>query len=308
MRDTKSLLLGLLSIVLIGTWIYHLYDKSRYSDFKKVISSEDSLAIIQGVRDSLQRNFTASLNKMDARLDSSVTDADSLKTLLDAKLKEVYRLRNEINLILKNGGSSRHDIALAKEKIKELETLVDDLKTQKLSIEEEKQSLNEKMNSLNGDIAGLQESMNRLSAENKKLSDKLSLASLFVASDIHLNPVTLKNEKEQETSQARKVIKLVVSFNVQNNSTQFENAELYIVIIQPDGTAIKNEDIWENTSTQLYDGKEISFTRKIKFQYEKGESKNLIFSIDAPEYFKGTYTLKIYQNGHLIGQAKKDLK
>lgn len=268
---------------------------------------KDSLAVAQGIQDSLHRIYSAALNDLDAKLDSSRSDADSLKIQLDAKLAEVYRLRNEINGILRNRGASKEDLAVARVKIKELQTLVDDLKTQKLTIEEEKQNLNEKMNRLNGDIAGLQDNMNRLTAENKSLNEKLNLASLFVASDIQLTPVVVKNEKEQETVQSKKVSKLVISFTVQNNIAQFDNAEIYIVITQPDGSVLKNDDVWESTTMELYNGNKLPYTRKVKFEYQKSESKKLLFSINADQYYNGTYTLQIYHNGRLIGQAMKTL-
>lgn len=308
MKDTKSLLLGLMSIGLIGTWIYHLYDKSQYETIRSETFRKDSIALTERIKDSLQRNYTASLDELDSRLDSSVSDADSLKVQLDVKMAEIIKLRNEINSILKKKEASGPDILLARNKIKELQSLVDDLKNQKLTIEEEKQNLFQKMNSLNGDITSLQEDMKQLTEENKKLSDKLRLASLFVASEIQLTPVALKKEKEQETSHARNASKLVVSFTVQNNSTQFENAELFIVIVQPDGSVLMNEDVWASSTTLLSDGKKIPFTREIKFEYLKGEAKKLIFSLTAPEYLKGTYTLKIFHNGHLIGQTYKTLK
>jgi len=308
MKDTKSLLLVLLSAGLVGTWVYHLYDKSQFSKMKDEIFSKDSIAIARGIQDSLQRIYNESLNDLDAKLDSTRTDADSLKNRLDAKLEEVYRLRAEITTILKKKGASKEDLALAREKIKELQDLVDELKTQKLSIEEEKRSLTEKMGRLNGDITGLQENMSRLTAENKALNEKLNLASLFVASNLQLTPVTVKHDKEQETEQAKKVSKLVVSFLLQNNTVSFENAEVYIAIVQPDETVLKNEDVWESTTMDSYDGKKIPFTRKIKFEYVKGESKNLVFSISAGEYFKGLYTLKIFQSGRLIGQVSKTLR
>lgn len=308
MKDTKSLLLGLMSIGLIGTWAYHLYDKSQYSKTSIKTFNKDTTAIANRIRDSLQRNYAASMNELDSRLDSTVTGADSLKIQLDTKLAEVIQLRNEINSILRKRDASGQDIIVAKNKIKELESLVDDLKNQKLSIEEEKQNLTEKMNALNGDITGLQENMKTLTAENKKLNEKLSLSSLFIASDIQLSPVTVKKEKEQETSRAKNVSKLVVSFNVQNNSTQFDNAEIFIVIVQPNDSVLMNEDVWASATTETSDGKKIPFTREIKFEYAKGESKNLSFSLNAPEYFKGSYLLKIYHQGHLIGQAMKTLK
>src|SRR6185503_18085614 len=87
--------------------------------------------------------------------------------------------------------------------------------------------------------------MKRLGDENKVLTDKLSLASTFFASELNLFPVTVRNDKEEETQQARKVSKMVVSFAVQSNAADLNNAEVFVVITQPDGEVIKN-DVWDS--------------------------------------------------------------
>lgn len=308
MKDTKSLLLGLLSAGLIGTWVYHLYDKTQYSKIRKEIYIKDSLAVAQGVQDSLERIYSLTITDLDARLDSTRLNADSLQFQLNSKLTEIYRLKNEIDVILKKRSASKEDLDIARKKIKELQALVDDLKSQKEFMEEEKERLNGAMTKLSGEITNLHENMNRLNAENKALAEKLNLASLFVASEILLLPVTVKNEKELETTQASKVSKIIIGFTVQNNITQYENAEVFIVITQPDGSALSNEDVWESTTMTIHNGRKIPFTRKVKFEYPKGESKRLLFSINADDYYPGTYTLQLYHNGHLIGQTMKTLR
>lgn len=307
MRDTKSLLLGLLSVGLVLTWVYHLYDKSQYAQKKTEVYIKDSMAVVQGVQDSLQKIYSSTISDLGIKLDSSQSNADSLRAQLNAKLREVYRLRGEINGILTNRQASKEDMAVAREKIKELQTLVDELKFQKESVEGEKLRLTEMMTKLSGDIAGLQQNVQQLNEQNKALTEKVNQASLFVASDINLSPVTVKNDKEQETTQAKKTSKFVVSFLVQNNLNQYNNADVYIVITQPDGTVLKNDDVWEGTTMTISNGAQVSYTRKVRFEYQKGESKKLLFSINADTYLPGTYTLQIYHNGHVIGQVMKTL-
>ena len=117
----------------------------------------------------------------------------------------------------------------------------------------------------------------------------------------------VKNDKEQETNQAKKTSKLVISFAVQNNVTDYENADVFVVITQPDGRILKNEDVWDATTINLQNGSRINYTRKVRFEYNKGESKQLIFSLNAEEYLKGTYTMQVYHNGYKIGQTMKML-
>lgn len=308
MKDTKSLLLLLLSTGLVATWVYHLYDKTQYSSKRTEIFIKDSIAVAQGIQDSLQKIYSATITTLDTRLDSTRTTADSLKNQLGSKLNEILVLKNEIDGILKKRGASSADMSLAKEKITELQQKIDELKGQKESMEEEKQHLTDVMSQLSGEIVGLQQTMKKLDDENKNLTEKVNLASIFVASEIKFSPVTVKNDKEQETSVAKKTSKLVVSFAVQNNANDYKNAEVYVTILLPNGKLLKNEDVWEGSSMMsLHNGSKMSFTRKVRFEYIKGEAKRIIFSLDAPEYEKGNYTLQIYHNGYMIGQASKTL-
>jgi len=307
MKDIKGFLLVMLSVGLVGTWVYHLYDKTQYTSNRKEIFIKDSIAVAEAVQDSLQKIYTASLNNLDLQLDSTRSGADSLKKQLNKKLGEINKLRAEINSILKNSGASQSDMTLARKKIAELQVLVEELKGEKSSIEEEKKRLGDVMTQLNGEITDLQQTMKKLGDENKLLAEKVDRASVFVASEIRLSPVALKNDKEQETNIAKKVSKLIVSFAVQNNVNDYSNTEVYIIITQPDGKVL-TPDVWESaTLMTTQSGDKKSYTRKIKFEYQKGETKQLTFSLNADDYQQGRYTLQLYHNGQMIGQVAKTL-
>jgi FtsZ-binding cell division protein ZapB len=305
-KDIKTFLLVMLSVGLVVTWVYHLYDKTQYSKRRTEVYIKDSVAVAEGIQDSLQKIYTATINNLDIRLDSTRTSADSLKSQLNVKLSEIYRLKDEIDGILKNKGASKADLNIARSKIAELQLLIDDLKEKKDSMEEEKKQLNNVLSQMSGEITGLQQNMKRIGDENKMLIEKVNLASVFVASEVRLTPVTIKNDKEQETNQAKKVSKFIVSFTVQNNINEYANADVYIVVLQPDGKVLKN-DVWESFSMETYNGNKISYTRKLRFEYSKGEARHMIFSLNANEYEKGNYTLQLYHNGYMVGQTVKAL-
>lgn len=307
MRDIKTLLLALLSTGLVATWVYHLYDKTIYSNKKKEIYVKDSIAVAEGVRDSLQKIYSSTINELDDRLDSTRTKSDSLKFQLGDRLNEIFKLKNEINSILKNRGATKADMELAQSKIFELQELVKNLQSEKSGMEDEKKRLNDIMTQLSGEVLDLQQNMKKLDDENKILSDKVQLASVFVASEIKLTPVTVRNDKEQETSVAKKISKLVISFAVQNNINQYANADMYAIITQPDGRIIKNDDIWEAAFMETYNNQKINYTRKLRFEYQKGEVKRLLFSLNPDSFQKGNYILQLYHKGYMIGQTSKML-
>jgi hypothetical protein len=307
MRDTKSLLLVMLSVGLTGTWVYHLYDKTQYTKMRREVFVKDSLAVAQGVQDSLHKIYSQTIDNLDARLDSTKTSAGLLKGELSSKLAEIYRLRTEIAAILKKNDIKKEDLTLARKKTLELQQLVQELQSKNFSLEEEKQQISSSLDKVNIQVKNLEGNMQELSRENKILSEKVTLASTFITTELSLIPVTLKKDKEIETNIAAKTSKLLINFGVKNNISDYENAELYIVINQPDGN-IMTIDAWESSSTidTKNEGKK-RYTRKVKFEYAKGETKKISFSLNPEDYQKGTYTVQLYHNGFMIGQASKTL-
>lgn len=307
MKDTKTLLLGMLSVGLIGTWVYHLYDKTQYSQRRTEVYIKDSIAVAQGVQDSLQKIYSQTINNLGAELDSAKNTTGFLQGELGNKLTEINRLRTEIAAILKRNNFKKEDLDLARRKAIELQQLVAELQNRNSSIEEEKQQIAAVLDKVTVQVKDLETNNQQLDRQNKVLTEKLTQASTFMASEIKLSPVTLKNDKEQETSSAKKTSKLVVSFAVQNNVNENDNAEVYVIVTQPDGKLLTS-DAWESsTSIETHNEGKKRYTRKVKFEYLKGETKRLVFSLNADEYQKGNYNLQVYHNGYMIGQTTKTL-
>lgn len=297
----------MLSLGLLATWVYHLYDKSQYTKQRNEIYIKDSTAVAQAIQDSLQKIYSGTIHNLDARLDSTSSTAGLLQGELETRLDEIRKLKSEIAAILKRNNFNKSDLELARSKTLELQQLVAELQNKNTSIEEEKKQIAAVLDRVNLQVKDMEGTVQKLDQENKVLTEKVNQASAFVASDIKLVPVTVKNDKEQETSQVKKTSKLVISFNVQNNIADYESADVYIVITQPNGSILRNEDVWDATSITLRNGNRVNYTRRIRFEYQKGETKPMIFSINAEEYLKGTYTLQVYHNGYLIGQTMKTL-
>ncbi|MFZ1259975.1 MAG: hypothetical protein WAQ93_05815 [Chitinophagaceae bacterium] len=307
MKDTKSILLGMLSVGLVGTWVYHLYDKTQYSQRRTEVYIKDSIAVAQAVQDSLQRIYSHTINNLGAELDSTKSTTGLLQGELNTKLAEINRLRTEIATILKRNNFKKEDLDLARKKTVELQGLVAELQNKNISIEEEKKQITDVLDKVNVQVKNLEGNVQKLDQENKVLTEKVNLASSFIASELKLSPVMVKNDKDQETNQAKKANKLVISFSVQNNVADYDNADVFVVITLPNGRILKNEDVWETTPITLQNGNRIFYTRRVRFEYQKGESKRLLFSLTDDEYLKGTYTMQIYHNGYMIGQTMKTL-
>jgi len=306
MKDIRSLLLVLLSVGLVATWVYHFYDKAGYSQRVAATPAIDSTAIAENIRDSLQKVYTATINDRDFKLDSSRNTSDSLRMLLTSRISEINKLKGEISSILKNPNSTSSQLKEARKKMTELEEKVEQLRGQNSSMEAEKETLNARLDQLNGDVANLEQGIRRLDEENRVLTEKIKLASVFMASTLHFTAIDVRDTKEQETAQSKKADKFVASFILQNNLNQYLNAEVFVVVTEPDGHVLQSSTWDSGTFDTKTEGRK-NFTRRIKFDYEKGEQKRLIFSLESDSFKKGTYKLQGWHLGILIGESTKTL-
>jgi len=302
MRDSKPLLLALLAAGLVITWVYHIYDKSKYANLTREVFVKDSTAVAEAVTDSLRQYYARTLDQLGTEKMQIDSSNNLLKGELRTKVDEINKLRTEIGTILKRKNLTQSDLAEAKTMIDDLQNRIDDLKTENTSLADERAKLSNVLAQLNGEMNSLQQNMQRVSAENKELTQKINDASIFIASEVKFAAVTVKDQKETETTQQKKASKFVTSFTVQNNIISVDNAEVVVVISDPAGKPL-NTEVWDAGSFETKtDGRKI-YTRKVKFDYSKGETKHLIFSLEPDSFEKGTYKLSLYHNGVRIGET-----
>ena len=140
-----------------------------------------------------------------------------------------------------------------------------------------------------------------------ELSQTINEASTFIASDIHLSVVTTKSaNKETEVTSARKADKMIFSFTLQNNIASTASYDVYVVIVQPDNKVLQT-DVWgaDHFDSKTEGAK--AYTTKIHFEYNKGERKKILYTIQPDNFLSGTYVMQVYQNGVPLGETSKQL-
>lgn len=311
MKDAKSLLLLLVSLllvlvsfVLIWTWGYRYYtNKDEYKVNAKIVLT-DSVAIANRIRDSLQNVYNETISQLDSRLDSSLINSDSLKTQLEIKLSEFFRLSNEIKALLANRNAGK-DFTVAKQKLGELQNKAEDLKDKNKLVENENNSLGTVLEQLNKSEKNPKQPVAPVADPNAGYEKGNPVFAVFNASDLKLSAIQVNNDAETETTLADQANKLVGTFTVTNNISQLSNVEMMVVVLQPDGRVLKNSE-WDSGSFNTPDGKKI-YSYKVNFNYTKGEQKRLLFSLKADNCQKGNYTMQVYYNGIMIGKVFKTL-
>ena len=126
---------------------------------------------------------------------------------------------------------------------------------------------------------------------------------------IEVRALSVKSDgKEKVTTTAKRVKKLLISFDVNNRIAQSGTTDVFVCIIGPDGKSVIAQTTGSGTFTTRDEGDK-SFTAKVPVELDSAKMKKVEFAFTPNAAFQqGHYTIQIYQNGFMIGQGVRDLK
>jgi hypothetical protein len=298
-NSTKNILIGVLAIGLLGTWAYLLLDKNRSNEkFKQQEVRADNY---MSEKDSLKALY----DHAEMRLDSITGANNSLQGEKSTLQKEIDAKKAEIRRILNNSNATKAELAKARTLITELNDKISGLEAEVTRLTGENQELTASNTVLTQEKADLTQNLESTKTEKEELAKTVDVASTFSASNIQITPVNeKKGGKEKTTTTAKKVDKLVVSFDVENRIAKSGPADMYIVVTAPDGKVITTEGMMLTTRS---DG-DRSYTAKVPVDYSQGTRKSVQFPIRNNDFATGDYKIEIYHNGFKIGEGVRSLK
>ncbi len=298
-KNSKNIIIGLLAAGLLGTWGYLLWDKNKSGE--KILQQQTQIASLDSSKADIQMEFDNAL----ARLDSVTGANNNLQGQLSDKQKEIETKKSEIRRILNDKNASQAQLAKAKSMINELNDKITGLEAEVARLTGENQELTSSNMTLTAEKATLETNLNTTKSEKDNLEKTVDVGSTFSASNIQVTPVDeRKSGKEKSTTTAKKVDKLVVSFNVENRIAKSGPADMYLIVTAPDGKVISEAGSVLNTRT---DGDK-TFTARIPVNYEQGTRMPVSFPIKQNDFKTGDYKVEVYHNGFKIGEGVRSLK
>lgn len=298
-NTTKNIIIGVLAAGLLGTWAYFLYDKN---DSNKQIQ-EKTLAVntAMSAQDSIKALYDITL----IRLDSITGDNNNKAGEISERETEINKLKKEISSILNKRNATQAELNRAKSLISQLNTQIAQLEAENARLTGENQQLASNNSQLTAEKQVLESNLQVTTAEREELASTVDVASTFSASNIQITPVNEKSKgKEKTTTNAKKVDKLVVSFDVENRIARSGPADMYVMVTAPDGKIIS--DGASNLSTRT-DG-DRPYTFKTTVNYEQGTRKSVQIPLRQDHFQTGNYKIEIYQNGFKIAEGIRSLK
>lgn len=301
-NNTRNVLIGILAAGLLGTWGYVLYDKNKTEEVLQVKSAEVSTAAT--ARDSVQTIYNEALT----RLDSLVGSNNSLTGQLSDRQTEIVKLKNQINAIVRNKNASAADLSRARTLIASLNDKINGLEAEVARLMGENQQLAANNTVLTSEKQRLTSDLQTTTQQKDSLVKTVDVASTFSAANFSIKGIDEKgNGKEKETDKAKKVNKLIVSFDVANRIAQSGPTDLYVIVTGPDGQVISNPSMGSGMLTTRNDG-ERAFTAKKSIEYEQGTQQNVTVPLRQEKFQTGNYKIEVYQNGFKIAEGNRNLR
>jgi peptidoglycan hydrolase CwlO-like protein len=300
--NNKGIIIGVLAAALLGTWGYWLYKNNQSS--QEITTHQTKETAYMSARDSVQMLYNDALS----RLDSITGTNNNLQGQLSDRNSEISKMKSEINSILKKRNATQAELARAKQLISELNSKIETLEADNARLTGENQQLTSANTQLTTEKTTLEQNLQTTTAEKDELATTVDVASTFSAANFKITPINEKrNGKEKTTTTAKRVDKLVLSFDVENRIAKSGPAQLYVIVTAPDGHVISDASMNSGTFTTRNEGDK-TFTSMVNADYEQGTRKQISVPIRQNDFQTGDYKIEVYHNGFKIGEGVRTLK
>ncbi|MEO6134910.1 MAG: hypothetical protein ABIP35_07135 [Ginsengibacter sp.] len=300
----RNILTGILVIALLGTWGYIIFDKNKTREEKEGLTTQ--IITSDSAKNELQRELNDAALRLDA-LKTSNVKADSL---LQTKDKDIQQLKSRVQGILNDKNATAAQLSEARRLIAQLKGNIDSytaeiesLKNENVQLTEEKRVVTQQRDV----VAKSYDSANQVITQKEDIID---IGSTLHASNFSIIGIKEKNNgKEKETTTAKRVDKLRISFVIdENRITPSGPKDIYIAISSPDGKPV-TVDALGSGKFVTRDGVERPFTKKVQINYVQGQKEPVkVEWSQNSDFQKGNYKIEIYNNGFKIGEGVREFK
>jgi phage shock protein A len=303
-NNNRNILTVLLVIALLGTWGYIIYDKNKTQQEKQELTTQ----IV---------NSDSSKNELQRELDDAALRLDALKTtnvkadsLLKTKDKDIEALKSRVQAILNDKKATTAQLAEARRLIAQLKGNIDTYTAEIESLKAENSQLTEDKRVVTQQRDVVQKNYDSANTVIKQKEDVIDIGSTLHASNFKIEGIKERHSgKEKVTTTAKRVDKLRISFDVdENRITQSGPKDIYVCITAPDGNPVA-VDALGSGKFSTRDGQERSFTKKIQINYVQGQKEPVQVEWNQNSEFQtGNYKIEIYNNGFKIGEGVRSFK
>ncbi len=298
-KKNNSIVYWVFILILLAGCLYLFMSKNKMAEDNNnaLKQKQQQIDSVKTDRAALQSDFDAA----SAKIDQLVSQNSKLDSALQGNKSEMTKLQSRIRSILNNGNATKTELKQAKDLIA---------------------SLNDKSRQYEARIAELEKENTVLTGKNKVLTKERDstvqknivlkkVGSVLHASNIAMEPIHVRrNGKEKETSKAKKVNVLRITFDIdENRIAESGNKQVYIRMIGPDGTVLSNAANSSGSMTSVNGDQLLFSVMKDVALLQNQPVKGIVFDWHQDgNYMKGTYSIEIYSEGYKVGNGNVELK
>lgn len=307
-NNWRNYLTAGLVVALLGTWAYIIWDKNQTKE--NIRQKETVIATTTSQRDQLQKELEEATMRYDMIKTSSADMAHTKDSIITTKDREISQKRIKIQQLLAKVNASEEELGQARSLISSLNTDITSYRTKIETLEGEKLVLTQEKNSVIQQRDKVQKDFDSAKSIIREKDEVIDVASTLHASNFSILGINERSSgKEKTTTVAKRVDKLRISFDIDENRTATSGTKyIYVCVFAPDGKPVSVESLGSG-KFNTRDGKEKPFTQKIDVNYTQGQRQTL--SIDLKQgtsFATGDYRIEVYNNGFKIGEGIRSLK
>ena len=303
-NNLRAILTGALLVGLLATWGYIIYDKNQTKE--TIDQKETMIATTSTQRDQLQKELEDAAMRYDV-LKTSNSKKDSSITVKD---REIDEKKTRIQQLLSKANATQSELAEAKRLISSLNGDIDGYKEQVAVLQQQKTQLISEKAIVVSQRDRVQRNYDSSTLVIKEKENLIDVGSTLHASNFSIVGINERNNgKEKTTTTAKRVDKLRISFDIDENMlTESGTKEIYVCITAPDGSPIAVQAMGSGTFSTRQ-GSEKPYTQKLDVNYTQNKRQTVSFDWKQGSVFNtGNYKIEVYNNGFKVGEGYKPLK
>ncbi len=302
--NIKDILTTLLILILLCTWGYIIWDKNNT---RELVQQKDNLITSASAqRDQLQKE----LEDATMRYDIIKTSNSKKDSAISVKDKEIEDKKSRIRGLLSKLNASKAELAEAKNLLSTLNLDIEGYKAQIAILEGQKTALTNENQLIASQRDKIKKDYDSSVEEIKNRENVIDIGSTLHASNFSIVGLDQKgNGKLKETSNAKKVDKLRISFDLDENMITASGTKLlYIIISDPAGKVCFEQSLGSGKFSTR-EGEIKTFTQKMDINYIQNKRQTVSFDWKSSNNFTiGNYKIEVYNNGFKVGEGSRPLK
>ncbi len=304
----RNFLTATLIIALLGSWGYIIWLKSKTQE--TILQKEIVNTNVTSQRDVLQKELEDATRLYDMIKTSSANMVHSKDSVITKRDREIAKKRDRIQELLSKVNATENDLAEAKGLIASLNKDITGYRSQVETLQGEKIVLTKEKNIVIEERDKVQKEFDSAANIIKQKEELIDVATTLHASNFSVLGIDETGDgKEKKTSTAKKVDKLRISFDIdENRIAQSGLKNIFVCITGPDGKPLAADALGSGRFSTR-EGEQKLYTQKIDINYTQGQRQTV--SIDWKQdinFVKGDYKIEVYNNGFKIGEGISNLK